>query len=205
MAPDGQPHAPARQKAQLRTLLLAARAAADVDVTTAVAAGLAASGRAWFEQHGVPAAVATYLPVGDEPDVRLLLRWLSEAGARLLVPVLLPSAHLDWVAYHPGEPLTRGLRGTAHPDGVRLGSAAIASADVLLAPALAVDRHGHRLGRGGGSFDRALATLPAGPLVLAVVRDEEVLDHVPAEAHDRAVDGALTPGGVLIFRPVAGG
>ena len=192
-------HDTAQQKVQLRRLLLAGRTAAGPPAHDAVRAGLTASGQAWFAERGLPSSVASYLPVGDEPDVRPLLHWLADAGVALLVPVLLPDAHLDWVAYRPGEHLTRGLRGTAHPDGELLGPEAISRADVLLAPALAVDRDGHRLGRGGGSFDRALAHLTAGPLVLAVVREEEVLDQVPSEDHDRVVDGALTPSGVVLF------
>ena len=68
----------------------------------------------------------------------------------------------------------------------------------MLAPALAVDGKGRRLGQGGGSYDRALARTSAP--VLAVVFDDEVIDEVPAEQHDRPVTGALTPaGGIRSF------
>jgi 5-formyltetrahydrofolate cyclo-ligase len=65
---------------------------------------------------------------------------------------------------------------------------------VVLAPALAVDRAGNRLGRGGGSYDRALARV--GPLVplIALVYDAELLDRVPAEPHDVKVRAAVSPG-----------
>uniref|UniRef100_UPI0030EF2491 5-formyltetrahydrofolate cyclo-ligase n=1 Tax=Aquipuribacter hungaricus TaxID=545624 RepID=UPI0030EF2491 len=96
------------------------------------------------------------------------------------------------------------------PGGPRLGTAAVASCDLVLVPALAVDRAGTRLGQGGGSYDRALArahTAPGrrpgegGPLVLAVVHDDEVLDDLlPREPHDVAVHGALTPSGVVLLR-----
>jgi len=66
-------------------------------------------------------------------------------------------------------------------------------------PALAVDRSGHRLGRGGGFYDRWLPSTPGGS-VLAVVFDEEVIEHVPREPHDRTVDAALTPSGVVPLR-----
>ena len=62
----------------------------------------------------------------------------------------------------------------------------------MAAPALAVDRHGHRLGRGGGYFDRALAAVPPS-MSVAVVYDDEVLDEVPTQPHDRDVGAALTP------------
>ena len=61
----------------------------------------------------------------------------------------------------------------------------------MLAPALAVDATGHRLGQGGGSYDRALARTDAP--VLAVVFDDELIAEVPTEPHDRLVSGVLTP------------
>jgi 5-formyltetrahydrofolate cyclo-ligase len=65
----------------------------------------------------------------------------------------------------------------------------------VVVPALAVDRRGVRLGRGGGSYDRALARLAAGATAVALLHDGELLDALPAEAHDRAVTAAVTPSG----------
>jgi 5-formyltetrahydrofolate cyclo-ligase len=83
------------------------------------------------------------------------------------------------------------------PGGPRLGPAGIREAGVVLAPALAVDTLGNRLGQGGGSYDRALTWLDASVPVLALVHDGEVLDaaveSVPAQDHDRPVDAAVTP------------
>ena len=69
----------------------------------------------------------------------------------------------------------------------------MASADVVLVPALAVDGQGNRLGRGGGSFDRALARV--GPLipVIALLYDSELLPSVPAEEHDQSVRAVARP------------
>jgi 5-formyltetrahydrofolate cyclo-ligase len=69
----------------------------------------------------------------------------------------------------------------------------VRDADVVLVPALAVDRDGHRLGRGRGYYDRALESVTAP--VVAVVYDDDVIDDVPIEPHDRCVDGRLTPSG----------
>ena len=69
-----------------------------------------------------------------------------------------------------------------------------------MVPALAVDRHGHRLGRGGGSYDRALARAAPGAVVVAPVYEDELLDDVPAEAHDRPVHLAVLPSGVQHLR-----
>ena len=142
--------------------------------------------------------------MGAEPGTGPLIRVLAEQGIRTLVPVLTETAELDWTAIAPGGVIRAGLRGTVEPDGPRLGLDAVASASIVLVPAVAVDSHGHRLGRGGGSYDRALERVGSDALVLAVVHDDEVLDAVPVEAHDRPVHGALTPRGVLFF-PTADG
>jgi 5-formyltetrahydrofolate cyclo-ligase len=76
---------------------------------------------------------------------------------------------------------------------------------VLLAPALGADLAGHRIGKAGGFYDRLLAGLdrhaPARrPLVVAVVHDDDVVDHVPTEPHDRGVDAILTPTRYLDLR-----
>jgi 5-formyltetrahydrofolate cyclo-ligase len=89
------------------------------------------------------------------------------------------------------------------PGGPRLGLDAICAADLVLVPALAVDRRGRRLGRGGGSYDRALARLfgaagrssgtGSAVLICAVIFDEELLDEVPTDVHDQPVGAVLTP------------
>ena len=68
----------------------------------------------------------------------------------------------------------------------------------VLVPSLAVDRDGHRLGRGGGYYDRVLATVPRARRV-AVVYDEEVVATVPHDPHDVDVAFALTPSGLVLL------
>ena len=79
------------------------------------------------------------------------------------------------------------------------GAGALAEADVVVAPALAVDTSGARLGQGGGWYDRALEHARPGTPVIAMVFEEEVYDAasrpVPREAHDRLVDAVATPDG----------
>jgi len=70
----------------------------------------------------------------------------------------------------------------------------------VLVPALAVDPAGNRLGRGGGSYDRALARVTPGTFVCALLYDGEVVDRVPADDHDRRVDAAVTQKGLTRFR-----
>jgi len=79
-------------------------------------------------------------------------------------------------------------------------AAAIGSADAVLVPALAVANDGTRLGRGGGSYDRALARVPVGTPVWVLLYDDEVGVSVPVEPHDRLVTGAATPSGIVRLR-----
>jgi 5-formyltetrahydrofolate cyclo-ligase len=148
------------------------------------------------------ATVAAYVSVGSEPGTGPLLEALHAAGRRVLLPVLLPDDDLDW-APHTG-PLRSAGRGLLEPTGPTLGPEAVATADVVLTPGLAVDRRGMRLGRGGGSYDRALARVPVGTFTCTLLHDGEIVEQVPSGPHDRAVTAAVTPGGISWFRPVAG-
>jgi 5-formyltetrahydrofolate cyclo-ligase len=149
-----------------------------------------------------PSTVAAYVPIGSEPGGADLPSVLA-AHARVLLPVLLPSRDLDWAVFSGA--LSPGPLGLLEPPGPRLGVDALASADLVLVPALAVSYAGIRMGRGGGSYDRALGRLPAGPppLVIALLHEGELLDVVPAEPHDRAVHGAITPRGGLTLNHAA--
>lgn len=203
-APPDQPIAAADRKRQLRRALLAARldSARLAAGSAARAAQLAAVAVEHFAATGWPTAVAAHLSIGSEPGTRPLIEAVAERGARVIVPVLRPDGDLDWARYTPGSELTPGSRGTVQPTSPALGVEAVCAVDVVFVPALAVDRAGHRLGRGGGSYDRVLARLreagsPA--LVLAVVHDDEVIDELPTQPHDQRVDGALTPGGLALL------
>lgn len=131
--------------------------------------------------------IASYVGYGSEPFVPPRPGWL--------LPVLLADGDLDWAAYD-GE-LARGRRGLLEPVGPRLGVGAIATCDVLLVPALLVDRSGNRLGKGGGSYDRAL--LRATGLIIALLHEQEFVETVPYSDHDVPVQAVATPVGGLVI------
>jgi 5-formyltetrahydrofolate cyclo-ligase len=143
--------------------------------------------------------VAAYAVVGGEPDTRPLLAALLGRGVRVLLPVQRDDGDLDWATYDGPDALTAGPHGIAEPSSARLGRDAIATASVVAVPALAVDRAGRRLGQGGGFYDRALRRADPAALTVAVVYDDELLDVVPADPHDRAIGAAVTPSGVWRF------
>lgn len=151
--------------------------------------------------------VAAYVSVGSEPGTLALLDALRARGVRVLLPVLMADNDLDWGTYSGADSLERvrhgGKMALLEPAGERSGPEAVQDADAVLLPGLAVDARGMRLGRGGGSYDRVLARLErsgAHPALVVLLYDTEVVERVPAEAHDRPVHAAVTPSGVRRFR-----
>ena len=181
-------------KATLRAALLAGRRRrSDAD---RVAAQEAVGGHLLDAVQGC-GTIALFLPLPSEPLGRSTVDALAGAH-RILLPVARADQPLDWA--EAGGGVRRGSWGIDEPAGPPLGPDALRSADLVLVPALAVDLAGRRLGRGGGHYDRTLARLaerPGGPLLLAVVFDDELLPEVPVEAVDRPVDAVLTPSGGL--------
>lgn len=179
-------------KQRLRAQLLARRRTlTDAQVTDGAAALRAVA-------CAVPAVagadtVALYLSTGAEPGTGPLLADLHERGVRVLLPVLCLDLDLDWAGYAGPAAVEPGPRATVHPTGPRLGRDAIAAAGAVLVPGVAVGRDGTRLGRGGGSYDRALRRVDTGAFTAVLLYPEELLDAVPSQPHDTRVHGALTP------------
>src|ERR1051326_6080019 len=144
------------EKAALRSRLLAA--GAELAAEQGTAAGRAIRD-ALLERPEVQMAgtIAAYYSVGAEPDTRGLVFALYKRGTYVLLPLLRPDGDLDWASYEGPDSLALGPKGLREPAEPPRGVDAVRRADVVLAPALAVDRAGNRLGRGGGSYDRALA------------------------------------------------
>jgi 5-formyltetrahydrofolate cyclo-ligase len=145
--------------------------------------------------------VAAYYSIGTEPDTRGLVYALWKRGTYVLLPLLRPDGDLDWASYEGPDSLVPGPHGLAEPGEPPRGVQAVTRADVVLAPALAVDRAGNRLGRGGGSYDRALARVAPLIPVIALLYDEELLDRVPVESHDTPVRAAVRPGSGITWLP----
>jgi 5-formyltetrahydrofolate cyclo-ligase len=188
-------------KETLRTELLRVRRGLPQDERSAAARALA--GHALdLPELASAGTVAAYVSVGAEPGTRDLLDLLRGRGTRVLLPVLLPGNDLDWAAYGgPGSLLPAG-RGLLEPRSTRLGPREVLTADVVLLPGLAVDAHGMRLGRGGGSYDRVLERLAAAgarPALVVLLYAHEVVARVPVEPHDHPVHAVITPEGVRRF------
>lgn len=176
------------------------------------ATGCAAQNVPGWGEDGV--AVALFRATPTEPPTHVLARALIERGVRVLVPRTLPDLDLDWHEFLPtaseATPLplaaTTGSASTTASDaaelpgeddledeGPSLGVDAIGRAAAIVTPGLSVDASGHRLGQGGGCYDRALRRRADGAPVVTVLYDDEIVATLPHEPHDSPVDAVVTP------------
>jgi 5-formyltetrahydrofolate cyclo-ligase len=185
-------HGLAERKITLRRELLAARAKLSV-------AERKAAGRALRDvvlglpETGMAGTVAAYMSVGSEPETTGLVFALWKRGSYVLLPVLRDDFDLDWASYEGPDSLDPGPFGLLQPSEPRRGVAAVCSADLVIVPALAADRLGNRLGRGGGCYDRALARVGPSVPTVALLYDGELFDEVPVAPHDQRIRAVARP------------
>ena len=169
------------RKRLLRTVARLALAACDPALGLDVAAQIARCGL-------IPsgASVAGFLPLGHEIDMAPLLRSLWEAGHVVALPRTpargLPLSFHRWA---PDDPLQREAFGTLTSAGPEIDP------DIILVPLLAFDRRCHRLGYGGGYYDRTLAARPGIPTLGCAYAGQEVAE-VPIGPMDRRLDMVVT-------------
>ena len=195
--PRDQPHTGQRAgtapgKAALRQRVLAARAAVP-EAERAAASRLIRDHVLEMPEMGAAGTIAAYYSIGTEPGTHSLIFALWKRGSYVILPILLPDGDLDWASYEGPDSLAPGPRGMLQPTEPVRGPATVARADVVLVPALAVDAAGNRLGKGGGSYDRALARVGGQVPTIALLYDGELLPAVPAEPHDSPVRAVASP------------
>ena len=124
----------------------------------------------------------------NEVDTRALIGTCLAQGKRVVVPVVMPSAKTMGHALIDGlDQLVVGPWGLAQPDpAAARWLPAKARIDLVVVPGLAFDRRGHRIGRGGGYYDRFLAQVQT--VKIGLCYDELVLDYIPGAPHDVPVD-----------------
>jgi 5-formyltetrahydrofolate cyclo-ligase len=188
-------------KTALRARVRAARRAVSAPVRAARAEALTAVVVRLVAAGDGP--VCAYVPGPSEPWSAGALEVLRETGREILLPVVpVPPGPLRWAVYEGLEALAPGPFGIAEPTGPRLEADAVSSATTILLPALAADRRGVRLGQGGGYYDRTLALVAHGIPLVVLLNDDELVDELPAEPHDRRITAAALPSGLV---PVGSG
>lgn len=131
--------------------------------------------------------VMAYYPIRCEVDLRSLIR----EGARektVLLPVALPGGRMEIRRYTGEAQLRPGRFGIPEPQGPSYEG----PIDLIIVPGVGFDEHRHRLGRGGGYYDRFLEAHPEAAVV-AVAYDFQVVPSVPVMTHDKPVDVIVTP------------
>jgi 5-formyltetrahydrofolate cyclo-ligase len=188
-------------KQRLRQSFRSARRAFTADSTARAAESLAAHAE---ESPLLEArSVAGYVATDGELDVLPLLERLRPQGARILLPRRRSDGTLDLVAFDRDSVLRpTGAGGVPEPLGTAMPLATASRPAVLLAPSVALDHRGGRLGRGGGAYDRLIPELRAlGWCILGVCHASQVVDVLPSEPHDQTVDGVLSEEGIRWVRP----
>ena len=138
--------------------------------------------------------VASYISYEFEPETSDINQRLIEDGKKVFLPRLLENNDIQWVNWDGSlENLTKNEK-IYEP----IGSAVEVDLDVIILPALHVDRMGNRLGQGGGSYDRALSRSKA--FKIAMLHHGELTSEIlPVQPHDEKVDAAATPEIIVRF------
>ncbi len=146
------------------------------------------AGKLILSSHAI---VAGYWPVRDEADPRALMAALAARGVILALPrIAAKGAALSFHRWREGDALIDNHHGIAEPSA----DCEIVVPDIVLVPLLAFDTFGHRLGYGGGYYDRTLAALGARSIGIAYAGQE--VDTLSRESHDHPLDAVLTENGL---------
>lgn len=182
-------------KRALRARIKVWRAGLSVEVRTRTAEAVAQRGLDFLEPKP-KGVVSGFAPLPDEFRVWPLLRRLHAEGFTLAMPAMQGKGKpLLFRAWAPGDAMDSGVWGIAEPKADKPAL----EPDILIVPLLAFDRHGWRLGYGGGFYDRTLKGLRARKAVVAVglAHDEQEVDAVPHLDYDQRLDWVLCPSGPI--------
>lgn len=140
--------------------------------------------------------VAAYWRIRDELDCQPILIGLMDSDYTVVLPVVMgPDQPLDLRVWEQGASLYEAGFGTLAPSEL----APRREPDVVLMPLLGFDKHGTRLGYGGGYYDRTLAAMQKTPRLVGLAFAAQELDEIPREPHDVPLDTIITEAGVRHF------
>jgi 5-formyltetrahydrofolate cyclo-ligase len=185
-----------RQKKALRERIKSWRALLDAEAATRAAQAVADHGLGFLGSLADDVVISGFSPLPDEFRAWPLLRRLSGEGRTLAMPVMVGRGQpLIFRAWAPGDAMDRAVWGIAEP---KVDKAEL-EPDVVIAPLLAFDTTGWRLGYGGGFYDRTLKKLRSHKeiIVVGLAFDEQQVDAVPHLDYDQRLDWVLRPSGPL--------
>lgn len=148
-------------------------------------------------------SIAAYIPVNDEFNSIPLIELIWQAGKKCYLPALSPdeAQQLVFFRYNHGDTLKPNRYGILEPES---GDAISATQlDIVLVPLLGFDASGHRLGTGGGYYDRTFAFLNNIQArrchLIGLGFSAQKVDRLPSEPWDVLLDGVLTEEGLHLF------
>ena len=204
LAPDDRPQM-SGEKCEISELVVAKRALRKTSAASRdhLSVGYRADAAAQIAAIGLGFAatrpglvVSAYSAMGSEIDPASLVERLAAAGFRTCLPVIRPLGQpLTFRGWRPGEPLVARTWGIREP----ADEAPEVDPDILLIPLLAFDRHGMRLGYGGGYYDRTLSRLRSlKPITtIGLAFREQEMPEVPCGPNDQRLDWVLTGDGPI--------
>ncbi len=146
-----------------------------------------------------PHIVAGYYPIQSEVDCLFILKALNAIQCRCALPVITgKNQYLAFKEWDLTGELTDGPYGTREP----LSGLLNVMPDIILVPLLAFDENGHRLGYGGGYYDRTLEEYRHKGhdfTAIGVAFDGQKSDHIPVAGHDQPLDIIVTE--KKVYRP----
>ena len=144
-------------------------------------------------EYGDARSVLATMSIGSEWSTRAFIEGARAAGKTVVLPrISAPPRHLELHAVPDLESdLVPGVWSIPEPDPARCPRVALDQVDFALVPALAADRRGYRLGYGAGYFDKLLSGRGARPFCVTALPAQFVVDELPREDHDVAVDLVL--------------
>lgn len=148
------------------------------------------------EEFKSAAVIASYVSYGDEPDTSHLNKALINAGKTLLLPRI-NGVEMDWVQWNGDQSNLKKFKKFLEP----MGEPYAGAIDLVVVPALRIDRRGYRLGQGGGFYDRALikSQLIHAWKIGLIHPDEISSEDLPIEEWDQPLNAAATPDLLIRF------
>lgn len=152
--------------------------------------------------------IAFYFSQGNEVSLELLMHHAWSSGKQVFLPILGLRFHgqLWFVPCQADTPLYKNRFGIAEPvHATHERRTPLRSLDLILMPLVAYDRHGNRLGMGGGFYDKTLAALQAGkktwsrPKRIGIAYNMQGVDSIPGEHWDVPLDAVVTESGIKWF------
>ncbi|MBV7281329.1 5-formyltetrahydrofolate cyclo-ligase [Corynebacterium sp. TAE3-ERU30] len=196
MSAESSPAEHAPEKARLRREMIARRRALSTAAREAANEALCTHVSNLMMSIGARRAAA-YVPLATEPGGDALVPVLASCLEQLYLPISEPEGQLSWAEFRGFEHTRTGPYSIPEPTGPRHPSSVLSELDVMIVPALAATPQGCRLGKGGGYYDRALASRAAlRPLAAVLLFDDNLLPQLPTEDHDAPVDIIITPSAI---------